>query len=391
MTLGFRAVAPRILWVLLSLPVAAIAAPLGNPDDVLSVEMHGFVSQGFLYSTHQNNYLANTRRGSFEFSEMGINFTKPLTEKLRAGLQLFSRDLGAIGNYSVRADWYYLDYHWRDWLGLRAGRVKLPFGLYNDVADIDAARVSVLLPQSVYPIQNRDFLLAATGGELYGYLHLGKGGALDYRLYGGTIFLDTTNQPGSPLQTTAVNTPYLVGGRVLWETPLHGFRLGASVQALELDTTIIVAATGGRASIRLPALLWVASAEYSVNDFLAAVEYSRWHVQVRSSDVALFPSSSTNSERAYALLSYRVNSWFAPGFYYSVLFPDVSQRTGRANQQHDVAFSARFDVNAYWLIKLEAHYMNGTALLTPALNDNRPRGTLANQWALFALKTTAHF
>jgi hypothetical protein len=371
---------------------ASFAAPLGDPDSYLFVETHGFVSQGFLYSTHQNNYLARTSRGSFEFSEIGINFTKPLTDKLRAGVQLFARDLGPLGNYSAKADWFYLDYRWRDWLGFRAGRVKVPFGLYNDTSDIDAARVPVLLPQSVYPIQNRDFLLAQTGGELYGYLDLGRGGAFDYRLYGGSIFLETNNQPGAPFQVSRLLNPYVVGARLMWEAPIQGLRLGGSIQALELDADLVTAATPPqRFQVQIPAVLWVASLEYLASDWNAAVEYSRWHTSTQSSLPSVFPASSSVSERAYVMFTYRVSALFAPGIYYSVLFPNVSQRLGRAAQQHDVALSARFDVNAHWLIKLEAHYMNGTAALTSALNDNRATTSLANDWALLALKTTAVF
>src|SRR3989475_517531 len=191
------------------LPVAAVvlaalatvrpagAAELELPGLLAPLQIHGFVSQGFLL-TSDNNYLANSSRGSFEFSEVGVNITLPATDRLTLGVQVFTRKLGPIGDYRGSLDWYYLDYHWRDWLGFRAGRVKLPFGLYNDSSDIDSARTAVLLPQSIYPAQNRDFLLAQTGAEIYGYTGLGSGGALDYRLYAGTIFLDVRPQPASP-------------------------------------------------------------------------------------------------------------------------------------------------------------------------------------------------
>jgi hypothetical protein len=43
----------------------------------------------------RNDYLArDTAKGSFEFSEIGINFTKGLPERLRMGVQLFAQDLG---------------------------------------------------------------------------------------------------------------------------------------------------------------------------------------------------------------------------------------------------------------------------------------------------------
>src|SRR2546428_810702 len=222
----------------------AAAAGLTLPGQLAELQIHGFISQGFLL-TSANDYLAHSSEGSFEFTEIGLNFTLPATDRLTLGLQIFSHDLGPIGDYRATLDWYYLDYHWRDWLGIRAGRVKLPFGLYNDINDIDSARTAVLLPQSIYPAQNRDFLLAQTGAEIYGYQHLGEAGALDYRLYAGTIFLDLKQQPGSPITVLDLDVPYVVGGRVLWGLPIEGLRLGASLQALRLDTDLRVPSASG--------------------------------------------------------------------------------------------------------------------------------------------------
>ena len=47
-----------------------------------------------------------------------------MTERLRVGIQLFAYDLGKLGNYTERADWFYLDYRLKDWLGVRAGRTS---------------------------------------------------------------------------------------------------------------------------------------------------------------------------------------------------------------------------------------------------------------------------
>src|SRR5712671_5380523 len=213
------------------------ATQLSLPGDLPSLDVHGFISQGFLL-TSANDYLADSSRGSFEFSEVGLNFTLPATDRLTLGLQIFSRKLGPIGDYRATLDWYYLDYHWRDWLGIRAGRVKLPFGLYNDSSDVDSARTAVLLPQSVYPAENRDFLLAQTGVEVYGYAPLGTAGAMDYRLYAGTIFVDIKAAAGSPFTVVDLSVPYVAGGRVQW-LPIEGLRLGGSLQFLRLDTDLL--------------------------------------------------------------------------------------------------------------------------------------------------------
>jgi hypothetical protein len=113
---------------------------------------------------------------------------------------------------------------------------------------------------------------------------------------------------------------------------------------------------------------------------------------VKSSDATFFPESSTVSERAYVMAAYRIKSWLQPSVYYSMLYPDVNKRGGREDVQHDFAATLRFDINAYWLVKLEGHYMRGTAGLTPApLNENKPLGVLAQEWGVFLVKTTAHF
>jgi len=52
----------------------AAAAELSLPGELGQLQVHGFISQGFLY-TSDNNYLANSSRGSFEFTELGLNFT----------------------------------------------------------------------------------------------------------------------------------------------------------------------------------------------------------------------------------------------------------------------------------------------------------------------------
>src|SRR5437879_1508808 len=260
MTTSTRFLLVAVVTVGLALRPAA-AAELSLPGQLPSLDVHGFISQGYLL-TSANDYLAESSRGSFEFSEVGLNFTLPATDRLTLGVQIFARKLGPLGDYRATLDWYYLDYHWRDWLGIRAGRVKLPFGLYNDISDIDSARTAVLLPQSVYPAQNRDFLLAQTGVEAYGYNGLGPAGALDYRLYAGTIFLDVKPQPGNPLTVVDLDVPYVAGGRVQW-LPIEGLRLGGSLQFLRLDTDLLLAPSSALVAVKIPATLWVAPAQHA--------------------------------------------------------------------------------------------------------------------------------
>jgi hypothetical protein len=260
----------------------------------------------------------------------------------------------------------------------------------------------VLLPQALYPTQSRYYFLAQTGGELYGLLPLGDAGALDYRAYAGTIFIDVPSY--SAIGATSVSIPYLYGGRLLWRTPLDGLQAGASAQHLRLDvhytpsgdalagfTMPLPSDFDGNVELRAPVTLFVASLEYAADDFLLAAEYLRQWAKVESSLPAQFPPSEATAEGFYAMMSYHVTSWFAPGAYYSLSFPNVNDRHGRDAYQHDVALSLRYDLTEHWLLKLEGHFMSGTAALDPALNDDTPRSELTRDWGAFFVKTTAYF
>lgn len=376
---GGLGVVALVLW-------ARVATADDAAPDPLAIQIHGFVSQGALL-TSDNNYLAKTEHGSLEFTEAGINFTKPLDDQLTVGVQLFARDLGPDGNYSAKFDWLVLDYHWKDWLGFRAGRVKIPFGLYNDTSDIDAVQPVALLPQSVYSVTNRNFLLAQTGVELYGYLPLGDAGALDYSGYLGALYLTLDDANG--VHFTSVNVPYVTGGRVMWETPVEGLRVGASALAGELDATYVlaVAPTMGMAAT-LVQQNYLGSVEYSNNGFLLAAEYGRSHSR---STAAGGVTQRSISEELYGMASYHWRPWLQTTTYYSLMYPNIDNRSGRENHQHDAAFSFRFDITPHWLVKLEAHAMRGTAALSADLNDGVMPADLVNVWYLLAAKTTVYF
>ncbi|MBS2025007.1 MAG: hypothetical protein JST92_21620 [Deltaproteobacteria bacterium] len=353
------------------------------------VEIHGFASQGFIKTTGTNYLVQNSKRGSFEFNEIGFNLTKDLTDRLRVGMQIFARSVGSVGTYTPKFDWFYLDYHFQDWLGFRAGRTKLPFGLYNEVYDIDSARVPVLLPQSIYPLLNRDTLLAQTGLEAYGYVRIGPLGAIDYRLYGGTFYFPTPSAPGATL--LQYDVPYIIGGRVMWETPLEGLRMGGSLQAARIDADYTVVGAGGAVipvSLQFPYLIGVVSVEYIAHDLLLAAEWGRWRADIETN---IAPATRTVNERAYALAQYRVLPWLTPAVYYSVFVPNIDHREGTEHHQYDLAATLRFDFNAHWLLKLEGHYLQGTGDVSRDLNDNRPLSSLANDWFMILAKTTVYF
>jgi hypothetical protein len=393
----------------------AIAPTEDDAFEIPAIALHGFVSQGAFVST-ENDYLGRSERGSFEFLEAAINVSSQVTDRLRIGAQLFTRDLGPIGNYTLSLDWAYLDYRLRDWLGLRAGRIKIPFGLYNEFIDIDAARLQILPPQSVYSVRNRDILLAHTGFSLYGSSALGAAGALDYHAYAGALFVDPNSSAlvvRGAVELDAVDTKYVAGGQLFWRTPVTGLRVGGSLLHTNLAFHFSVD-TLTRMQLVMAGLvptdfdgsfvygyrdinLGIGSAEYMIGNWTFSAEYSRIAFDIYSTIPMVFPPTDRNSEGLYGMTSYRPVERLEVGAYYSLFFVDADDRDGSGEgfteshraYQKDLAVTARFDVNDSWLWKLEGHYMDGTGDLIdddPADPDN-----LASKWGFFLVKTTLTF
>ncbi|MDM8538774.1 hypothetical protein QUF70_18620, partial [Desulfobacterales bacterium HSG17] len=299
--------------------------------ELASIEIHGFISQGYLLS-NENNYLADSEEGSFQFSEMGINFGKNLTDSLRLGLQIFSRDLGDTGDNEVEIDWAYGDYRWQDWLGLRAGLVKMALGLYNETRDIDLLRTCILLPQSVYIETSRDYYTRMWGAEIYGEISLRIFGSISYRFLMGTYTPDS--EKSGLTKFVKNNTPFDVesvdydngiqyNGSLQWHTPVNGLRL--SVTSWKQDNMTLYFQNSQALGPEIPAnikwetelenLATVFSAEYIWEDLIIAAEY---RFRKTSSLVKnLAPEDSYKSEAYYAGAAYRITKYFELGTYYS--------------------------------------------------------------------------
>lgn len=378
--------------------------------DLRSIQIHGFVSQGAFVST-SNDYIGASSRGSLELFEVGLNVSTEVADRLRAGVQLFARNYGDIQDTAPRLDWAFLDYSWRRWLGVRAGLIKMPFGLYNEYADIDSARVAILMPQSVYPYRNRDALLSHRGFTLYGTHDLGAGGELDYAVWGGTLTI-----PGNALtligaELDAVDTKYVAGGRLFWAPPIEGLRLGVTGIRASIDFQLTLAAAtteqlkmmglvpldydGSLVISQRPTTFTIASVEYTRGNWLVAAEYGRASKRQRSSLPALLPTFEVTSEQFYGLVTRRLSERIELGGYYSVKHVDIDDRLGRDKMrfpvrhyafQRDAAATVRIDINPYWLWKLEAHVIDGTADLFEAGKPGTDR-----YWGMFLAKTTVTF
>jgi hypothetical protein len=361
-----------------------------------SLQIHGWASQGAMLST-DNNYLAHTSRGSFEFFEAGLNVTKELGSDVRAGIQVFAQDLGPIGNYNPIIDWAYIDYRPRPWFGVRAGHFKMPLYLYSDQLDADMTRTTVLMPQGVYDQHYRDVLAAVSGVGVYGHVELDAAGSLDYDVYGGTLFI----QP----RGSEYDVENLVGSRLVWTTPIPCVKAAGHVlygnfhekSGLDAATVSQVEMSG------MAPADWDGSLTTNYNNWTMAggglecaterltftTEASMWH-----SSLAFTPGIQEPVEfkelRAYAQAALRLDDRWSTSIYASIYRNSTAGRdpSDDNSHQYDAAGSVRFDATPNVIVKAEAHAIDGFGATESNLNRGMER---ASRWGLFLVKTTLTF
>lgn len=412
------------------------------------VDIHGFITQGYLV-TDENNFLADTEgNGSFQYSEAGVNFASDVSERLRLGVQFIARDLGKMGNKEVSIDWAVADYSVNDWLNFRAGKGKLSHGLYNYERDVDMLRASVLLPQSVYTEGWRDSVNAINGISAYGYLPMGPVGNLTYHVDlgntsvkndGGEIRqLEDTMPKALRLEVKDADTKTTLGGQLAWDTifGIDGLRIAASGFNFEMDaeseiwngtftqlgtvnpltgvfTAIPDAYAQGKESknFNLKLLSTVGSLEFARGNFVFAAEYMNNDYEMTlPTTVAGTIHKKFDAIGYYGSISYRFTDWLELGTYYSEYYRDKDDKDGKkavsggamailpAGQEHamwlkDFCLSARFDITPNWIFKMEGHLMNGAALLYSS-DDNLDANGLPSyeeDWYMFAGKVSYSF
>ncbi len=342
-------------------------------QDLAGIAIHGYVTQGFLFSSHNNYLTMESSSGSLQWTDGAVSVTDSLTDNLRVGIQLHMYQLGQIGGTNVHIDWASGDYRVNDRFGFRAGKIKTPLGLFNDSQDVDAVFLWILLPQSAYPIDNKDFFLAHLGAEVYGDLPLGgRAGSVQYRGYagynslgldGGYILLLAeeglifSNSPGGKT----------FGGDLRWRTPIGGLIVGASLLSQALD------GTSPQGSIHVPSSTVSAGyAQFGRGRFYFAGEYRR---QEANATVTFGPTTypaPTDERIWYAMGSYRLTKKLQAGTYYSHYADKGEENPSLAGDySKDWAVSGRYDFNSYFYGKLESHFLHGTDLgYYPGTNPN---------------------
>jgi hypothetical protein len=355
----------RRLFAVIAVAFAIATAASGQGFNTGNLQIHGFATQSFVRS-NGNNYLGmDSSARSTDWTEAAINVNDQVSDKLRVGAQFHLTRLGAFGGDLPSVDWALGDYSFKQWLGVRAGKVKIKWGLYNDTQDADPNYLWSLLPESVYGIDIRATNLSQYGVELYGRVPLGEGmGNLDYSAYYGDYFFSTSDGSMATFSQQGLTFANPPGGKtpgfdLRWATPLKGLKIGGSLMKYDATGNLI-----NGTYVQPPAFWPTYYAEYHHKRLFAAWQYVKLVQYQTVTLTGTAPSTSGADSRAwFAMAGYHLTDKLQLGTYYTrYLMASAGDPTNPANYFHDAVVSGRYDINPNFYAKVEGHFIDGNAL-----------------------------
>lgn len=371
------------------------------------VDIHGFVSQGFFVS-NQNTFLSeNSRNGSFEYREIGINFQKEVGNRLRMGIQLLCRDIGTFGNNKVIVDWAYGNFNVHDMFNISAGRMKNQLGFYSDVQDIDFLVPWASLPYYIYDKGLRTITSSTDGFKVFGNVKLGFFGDLDYTFTIGVTDVGENSdieEYGRTIKErfTKTSVKNIHIPQITYNSPIEGLRINfAYYQAMKFRYTVPNKYVYG--------FLTDVDISQNIRWFYTGIQYqhylfdlvAEYHHQFMDGDqhaVSLDIHLPDTTRRVGGYIGYNIKpvEWFNTGGYVQLHWRDIYHIENQKDPhephrvQHDFAMTLAFILKENLVIKLEGHQVYGTALLSEDLNEG-DKINWADWWQYGILKLSFNF
>jgi hypothetical protein len=351
-------------------------------------QVHGTFSQGFIYGSG-NNYLSmETNKGSAKWSEGSINVRTALADNLHAGAQLHSYFLGELGRGNAQLDWAFADYRAKQWMGFRGGKLKAPLGLFGEVEDTDTLYNWALLPQPMYEAEYRSFNVPVMGGEIYVTVSHARN-RFTLQMFGGRR--NVAGNDGSPAlawQLYSIElgsySGYAYGANLKWETPVRGLTGGLF---FDRSRTLAPHAYWPVNPYGVPLYLKIDSAiareiyslRYQRGKLDLAAEGKHEPHWVANNGVPVLPGGSPRNAW-YVMGAYHVTAKLTAGSYFSRVWGTSFVETFRwpaydpskpEFYSNDTVVNARFDINRFFYLKLEGHYIDGhLGAFFPTTNPN---------------------
>jgi len=389
------------------------AAPEGRTESDFAV--YGFLSQGLVYTT-DNNYFGSSQNGSLDFRDLAVGASWRPGANLQFAGQLMYRDAGNTARENVFVDYAFVDFSLYQSLesqtGIRLGRVKNIYGLYNDTRDIASARPSILIPESIYLEKWRDVFHSSDAVSIYGSIFINS-----YLLsldanYGRPYLSDVAEREihSTPL-SGAIKDSTLSMSRLMLESPRGNLRFAYSHILAKWNYQ----PNPGMTNIQIGPGNFVDVPTYGYPGGTVA-RLNTWSVEYTRDKWQFTSEYNSSSYRLDGVLQPGVNTKVdVGGYYYGVAYqvdrqlrvflrrdtwyPNKDDKSGVQSANltgqpahnfyaRDTVLGCGHELNKHWFVGAEVHHITGAAWLAESEND---LNHTQKNWDLIALLVNYQF
>jgi len=389
-----------VLLFFISLSSASVSGD--ELTDTPRFDYYGFVTQGII-KTRGNDYfgISSGNNISLDFREIGIGAKYRATSNLSfTGLAL-TRDAGGTDNDQPRVDHANIEYVYRN-LTLLAGRVKLPLGLYNETRDVANTRPSILLPQSLYFDNARNYLINSDGAYIhYNYFDHDSGNSAKI------IFGVAQSVGGNNIETEAFYLGANHPGDVETTT---GTLLQLIYDIARTDTTVGILIATNSIKYRPAKVDYLTAGETRTYPLVLSLQQKYEKLtftgelflpkRVRKGYGPVIPDKESYTQGQYLMVNYAHNAKLEMFVRHDALYFDnkdkngteLAKMTGRNNfnfYAKDWTIGGRYHITSNLKISAEYHSIDGTGWLP--LADNPDSSSDVRYWDMAMFQMSYSF
>jgi len=384
--------------VVMFLPTVKVSASI-NP---YSGQIHGFLSQGYSLTSSNNFHGESQDGGSFDFREFGINLSQRMKSHIFISGQIISSKTNAEDSGNPKLDFLLLDYRFNNSSnhnsGIQIGRVKNPFGFYNETRDVPFTRPSVILPQSIYFDRTRDLTLSSHAVQLYSSLETNRA-VLHGQLQVGYPRIDSDKVErvvyGNE-QNGDFSAKFSYICKISYEQEGRGLQAALSYAELNAEYNEISAASG---NFRFSPI--VLSLQYNTLNWSVSGEYARRRSSFENLALPL-PIKKEEGESYYLQFTWRPMQQWSSYARYDVAYLNRDDKNGSEREAMsgglipaykmfalDKTLGIRWTINNDWEIAVENHWVDGAAWLDAV--ENPIAAAIDRKWKLFTANLSFRF
>ncbi len=366
------------------------------------VQVKGFLTQGFFHSSGNNVYGHSDDSIASGLTEIGLNLTYKPLDNLTFMVQGLYKRAGQVDDGSFHVDHglaeLILFNNGQTQGGLRMGRVKSPFGLYNETRDVAFTHPTILLPMGLYFDRSRTIFLSADGGQVF-IKHNDDLGQLHVRFFYGMPISDNNEAIDAFLSFSTrgkvITRPSFIT-QLRYDTNDDSTALALTYANTELKyrPSVNDFLNAGTFSVSP----FVISARHTFDDLTLTAEYSlRWNQISHLGGV--YRARKFISENYYLEASYRLLPELQATIRYDVNHQDIKDRSGERARKAGLpshlsfsnswVFGLQWNINSAWMIRGDYYLNHGTSWLAQA--DNPNKNLTVQDWTLFALQLSYKF